>query len=128
MQNCCPRTGADKEPLASKLGVHYYIDSAAVDTAAELQKLGGARVILTTAPNANAISSVIGGLGLNGNLLIPAAPNEPLTTGVLPLINGPPADLGLVFRNRPRLSEYFGIQRAKRRASDDREIPSQSRG
>jgi D-arabinose 1-dehydrogenase-like Zn-dependent alcohol dehydrogenase len=80
--------GADKEPLAKKLGAHFYIDSAAVDTVAELQKLGGARVILATAPNANAISGVIGGLGINGNLLIPAAANDPLTTGVLPLIMG----------------------------------------
>jgi D-arabinose 1-dehydrogenase-like Zn-dependent alcohol dehydrogenase len=80
--------GQDKEPLARKLGAHHYIDSEAVDTVAELQKLGGARVILATAPSAKAISAVIGGLGVNGNLLIPAAPNDPLTLGVLPLIMG----------------------------------------
>ncbi|MBV9877933.1 MAG: alcohol dehydrogenase catalytic domain-containing protein [Verrucomicrobia bacterium] len=80
--------GADKEPLARKLGAHYYIDSAAVDTVTELQKLGGARVILATAPSAKAISDVVGGLGINGNLLIPAAPNEPLTVSVFPLIMG----------------------------------------
>ena len=50
--------GKDKEPLARKLGAHHYIDSNAVDTVAELQKLGGARVILATAPSAKAISAV----------------------------------------------------------------------
>jgi len=80
--------GADKESLAKELGAHHYIDSAAVDTVAELQKLGGARVILATAPSAQAISDVVGGLGINGNLLIPAAPNDPLAVGVFPLIMG----------------------------------------
>ncbi len=80
--------GKDKEPLAKKLGAHHYIDSAAVDTAAALQKLGGARVILATAPSAKAISAVVGGLGINGTLLIPAAANEPLSVSVMPLIMG----------------------------------------
>jgi D-arabinose 1-dehydrogenase-like Zn-dependent alcohol dehydrogenase len=80
--------GKDKEPLARKLGAHRYIDSDVVDPIAELQKLGGARVILATAPNAKAISSVVGGLGVNGNLLIPAAPFDPLSTSVMPLIMG----------------------------------------
>jgi alcohol dehydrogenase/propanol-preferring alcohol dehydrogenase len=80
--------GKDKEPLAKKLGAHHYIDSGAVDTVAELQKLGGARVILATAPSAKAISAVVGGLGVNGNLLVPAAPADPLTISVMPLIMG----------------------------------------
>jgi D-arabinose 1-dehydrogenase-like Zn-dependent alcohol dehydrogenase len=80
--------GKDKEPLARKLGAHQYIDSESTDTVAELQKLGGARVILATAPSAKAISSVVNGLGIDGNLLIPAAPNDPLTVGVIPLIMG----------------------------------------
>src|SRR5438552_7782616 len=80
--------GKDKEPLAKKLGAHHYIDSSAVDTVSELQKLGGARVILATAPSAKAISSVVEGLGVDGNLLIPAAPNDPLTIGVFPLLVG----------------------------------------
>jgi D-arabinose 1-dehydrogenase-like Zn-dependent alcohol dehydrogenase len=71
--------GKDKEPLAKKLGAHHYIDSDVVDPVKELQKLGGARVILATAPSAKAISSVVDGLGVNGNLLVPAAPNDPLT-------------------------------------------------
>ena len=78
--------GKDKAPLARKLGAHVYIDGAATDPVAELQKLGGARVILATAPNAKAISSVVDGLGVNGNLLVPAAPGDELTIGALPLI------------------------------------------
>ena len=80
--------GKDKEPLAKKLGAHRYIDSDVVDPVKELQKLGGARVILATAPSAKAISSVVEGLGVDGNLLIPAAPNDPLTISVMPLIMG----------------------------------------
>src|SRR5437660_8296284 len=80
--------GKDKEPLARKLGAHQYIDSDVVDTVAELQKLGGARVILATAPNAKAISALVDGLSPNGKLLVPAAPNEPLTVSMMPLIAG----------------------------------------
>jgi D-arabinose 1-dehydrogenase-like Zn-dependent alcohol dehydrogenase len=80
--------GKDKEALAKKLGAHHYIDSGASDPAMELQKLGGARVILATAPNAKAISALVDGLSVNGKLLVPAAPNEPLTVSVMPLISG----------------------------------------
>jgi D-arabinose 1-dehydrogenase-like Zn-dependent alcohol dehydrogenase len=80
--------GKDKEPLAKKLGAHHYIDSDVVDPVKELQKLGGARVILATAPSAKAISAVVEGLSPNGNLVVPAAPLEPLTIGALPLIMG----------------------------------------
>ena len=80
--------GKDKEALAKKLGAHQYIDSNLVDTVSELQKLGGARVILATAPSAKAISQVVDGLGVNGNLLVPAAPSDPLTISVMPLIMG----------------------------------------
>jgi D-arabinose 1-dehydrogenase-like Zn-dependent alcohol dehydrogenase len=80
--------GKDKEPLAKKLGAHHYIDSAVADPVKELQKLGGARVILATAPSAKAISAVVEGLGVDGNLLVPAAPNDPLTVSAMPLIMG----------------------------------------
>jgi D-arabinose 1-dehydrogenase-like Zn-dependent alcohol dehydrogenase len=80
--------GKDKEPLASKLGAHRYIDSDASDAAGELQKLGGARVILGTAPNAKAISALVNGLSPDGKLLVPAAPGEPLTVSMFPLIAG----------------------------------------
>src|SRR5438045_6349066 len=63
--------GKDKEPLAKKLGAHHYVDSDVVDPVAELQKLGGARVVLATAPSAKAISEIVAGLGVHANLLIP---------------------------------------------------------
>lgn len=78
--------GKDKEPLARKLGAHHYIDTDATNGAAELQKLGGAKVILATAPNAKAISALIEGLGADGQLLVPAAANEPLEINTLSLI------------------------------------------
>lgn len=80
--------GKDKESLARKLGAHHYIDSDSGDAAAELQKLGGARVILATAPNAKAISALVEGLSANGNLVVPAAPDEPLTVSAASLFLG----------------------------------------
>src|SRR5438034_4723669 len=80
--------GRDKEPLARKLGAHHYIDSGTGNATTELQKLGGARVILATAPNAQAISGLLDGLSVNGKLLVPAAPAEPLIVSVLSLIMG----------------------------------------
>jgi D-arabinose 1-dehydrogenase-like Zn-dependent alcohol dehydrogenase len=62
--------GKDKEPLARKLGAHHYLDSQSQDPAAELQKLGGAKVILATVTNGDAMSAVQGGLGVNGTLMV----------------------------------------------------------
>jgi D-arabinose 1-dehydrogenase-like Zn-dependent alcohol dehydrogenase len=65
--------GQDKGPLARQLGAAVYIDSQAQDPAAELQKLGGARVILATATSGEAMSAVQGGLGAGGTLLVVGA-------------------------------------------------------
>jgi D-arabinose 1-dehydrogenase-like Zn-dependent alcohol dehydrogenase len=62
--------GSDKEALARKLGASHYIDTAAQDPAAELQKLGGAKVILATVTAAEAMKAVIGGLAPTGTLMI----------------------------------------------------------
>ena len=78
--------GNDKQSLAEQLGAHHYIDATATDVVSELQKLGGARVILATAPSAQAISPLADGLSPNGLLLVPAAPAEPLTISVFSLI------------------------------------------
>lgn len=78
--------GNDKEPLARQLGAHHYIDASAQDVVAELQKLGGANVVLATAPNAAAISALVDGLSPDGKLLVPAAPLEPLSINVFSLI------------------------------------------
>ena len=80
--------------MAKKLGAHHYIDSDAGDAVAELQKLGGARVILATAPNAKAISALVDGLSANGKLVVPAAPNEPLAVSMMSLIAGRRSVLG----------------------------------
>ena len=62
--------GQDKAPLAKQLGAALYIDSQAQDPAAELLKLGGARVILATVTSGQAMSAVQGGLGIHGKLLV----------------------------------------------------------
>ncbi len=80
--------GEDKEPLARELGAIHYIDSHAQDPAAELLKLGGARVILATATDNKAMSAVLGGLGVNGKLIIVGVAVEPLQVPTIPLIMG----------------------------------------
>jgi alcohol dehydrogenase len=62
--------GRDKEQLARSLGAHEYIDSAAGDPAAALQALGGARAILATVTNAEAMQAIAGGLGVNGVMMV----------------------------------------------------------
>ena len=80
--------GSDKEALAKQLGAHQYIDSQAQDVAAELTKLGGAKVILATVTNADAMTAALGGLGIHGKLLVVGAPHEPLKVPALVLIGG----------------------------------------
>ena len=70
--------GSENGVLAKKLGADIYIDSATTDAAAELQKLGGAQVIVATAPSGKAMSSLIGGLGANGTLMVVGAPADPI--------------------------------------------------
>jgi len=79
--------GADKASLAEGLGAQVYIDSETTDAAAELKKLGGARVILATVTNGDAMSAVLGGLGLAGTFMILGAP-ESLTIHPGMLIGG----------------------------------------
>jgi D-arabinose 1-dehydrogenase-like Zn-dependent alcohol dehydrogenase len=80
--------GKDKDTLARKLGADDYIDSQMHEPAAELLKLGGAKVVIATVTSGNAMSSVLGGLGVNGKLIILGAADEPLQVPVLPLILG----------------------------------------
>ena len=80
--------GADKAPLARKLGAQHYIDSEATDAAAELVKLGGARVILATVTSGKAMSAVLGGLGVDGKLVVVGAAADPLEVPTLPLLFG----------------------------------------
>jgi D-arabinose 1-dehydrogenase-like Zn-dependent alcohol dehydrogenase len=62
--------GKDEEPLARQLGAQYHIDNKTQDPAAELQKLGGAKVILATVTSADAMKAVLGGLGIHGTLMV----------------------------------------------------------
>jgi D-arabinose 1-dehydrogenase-like Zn-dependent alcohol dehydrogenase len=80
--------GMDKEPLAKKLGAAYYIDSKTQDPSAELLKLGGAKVILATVTSGDAMSATLGGLGVNGKLIILGAAAEPLLAPGIPLLLG----------------------------------------
>ena len=78
--------GGDKEPLARKLGAHEYVDTSSSSAADALQKLGGASVILATAPDSKSTSPLIDGLAPNGKLLIVGAGAEPLTFTPIQLI------------------------------------------
>src|SRR5690242_10386443 len=74
--------GRDKEPLARQLGASEYVDSQTGDPAAELARRGGARVIVATVTSGRAMSAVIGGLGVDGRLMVLGAPAEPLEVPV----------------------------------------------
>jgi D-arabinose 1-dehydrogenase-like Zn-dependent alcohol dehydrogenase len=80
--------GADKKPLATKLGAHEYIDSAAGDQAQALQKLGGANVVLSTVPDSKSMSELVNGLAPRGTLLVIGAGSDPLTVTPIQLISG----------------------------------------
>jgi D-arabinose 1-dehydrogenase-like Zn-dependent alcohol dehydrogenase len=80
--------GSENAALAKKLGADLYIDSATADPAAELQKLGGARAILATAPSGKSMSALIGGLGANGTLVVIGATMDPIEVPPVLLITG----------------------------------------
>jgi len=80
--------GPENASLAKKLGANVYIDSQATNAAEELQKLGGARAILATAPNSKAMSELINGLGPNGELIVVGAAFDPIEVTPLQLISG----------------------------------------
>ncbi len=89
--------GADKAPLARELGASIYIDSQAQDPSAELQRLGGAKVILATASSGEAMTAVQGGLGINGTMIV---------VGAVPSMQISP--LVLIFGNRSIKGWYSG--------------------
>jgi D-arabinose 1-dehydrogenase-like Zn-dependent alcohol dehydrogenase len=80
--------GAENSSLATKLGANMYIDSASANAAEELQKLGGARVILATAPSSKAMSELFDGLGPNGELVVIGASFDAIEVTPVQLING----------------------------------------
>ena len=70
--------GADKEDEAKELGAHHYVDSAAGDVAGRLQALGGAKVVLATANDSDAMGATIDGLRYNGELVVVGVAPEPI--------------------------------------------------
>jgi len=80
--------GSENATLAKKLGANLYIDSRATNAAEELQKLGGAQVILATAPSSKAMSELIDGLGPNGKLMVIGADFDPIEVTPVQLISG----------------------------------------
>ncbi|WP_405198297.1 alcohol dehydrogenase [Christiangramia sp. LLG6405-1] len=78
----------NKKELASKLGAHEFINTNEKNGAEELQKLGGAKLILATAPHSDAITSIVDGLGIDGKLLMVAATGEPIEVSPMQLLMG----------------------------------------
>lgn len=80
--------GAEKDSFAKKLGAHAYVNSTSQNTAEALTQLGGAKVILATVTDAKTMSSVIGGLAIDGKLVVVGASTEPIEVSPLSLISG----------------------------------------
>ena len=80
--------GKDEEELVKKLGARQYIDNRSQNAVEELNKLGGAKVILATAPSGKAMSQILGGLAVNGKIVIIGASDEPIEVPPLLFIQG----------------------------------------
>jgi D-arabinose 1-dehydrogenase-like Zn-dependent alcohol dehydrogenase len=108
--------GPQNAALAKKLGASTYIDSKATKAADELQKLGGARVILATAPSSKAMSELVDGLGRNGKMIIVGASPEPIEVSPLQLIQGRKSIQGWASGTAPdsedtlRFAELSGVR------------------
>jgi D-arabinose 1-dehydrogenase-like Zn-dependent alcohol dehydrogenase len=107
--------GAEKEKFAHDLGARHYIDSTSTDVSESLQKLGGARVILATVTDADAMSAAIGGLGYKGEFVIVGVPEKPIQAHVLGLImrrqaiHGWPSGTSIDSEDTLRFSEITGV-------------------
>lgn len=107
--------GADKEKFARELGAHHYIDSTSGDVSAALQKLGGARVILATVTEADAMSAAIGGLGFRGEFVILGVPGKPIQANVMSMIlqrqaiHGWPSGTSIDSEDTLKFSDMMGV-------------------
>ena len=108
--------GPENAALARKLGAFAYIDTKVTRVAEELQKLGGAKIVLATAPNAKAMTDCIDGLGVGGKLLVVGAPSEPLAVSVFSLllsrrgIQGWPSGTARDSEDTLEFSKFAGIR------------------
>ncbi len=108
--------GAEKAPLAKKLGANVYIDSNSMNPAHALQELGGAQAILATAPNSKAMSKLIDGLGPNGRLIVLGLAFDPIEVTPIQLISrnrtihGWPAGTPSDSEDTMRFAELTGVR------------------
>jgi D-arabinose 1-dehydrogenase-like Zn-dependent alcohol dehydrogenase len=107
--------GAEKEKFAKVLGARHYIDSTSGDVSQALQKLGGARVILATVTDADAMSAAIGGLGYKGEFVIVGVPAKPIQAAVLGMImqrqsiHGWPSGTSIDSEDTLKFSDITGV-------------------
>jgi alcohol dehydrogenase, propanol-preferring len=80
--------GGDKEKLAKDLGAHVYIDTAVDDAAAVLQRMGGARAILATAPSGDAMGPLVSGLAVRRKVIVVGVPQDEIKLNAFPLVFG----------------------------------------
>lgn len=108
--------GQDKGPLAMQLGAHVYIDTTTQDPAVELQKLGGATVVLSTVTSADALEAVMGGLGPNGKLIINGVPERAMGLSTIQMILkhqavvGWPSGTGMDSEDTLKFSALSGVK------------------
>ena len=108
--------GKDKEALARQLGAHDYIDSQAGDVSEALQRLGGAKIVLATATSADAMAATIGGLSLDGRLIVVGADFKPIqlvTAGLIGRrtgIYGWPSGSSIDSEDAMRFSAMTGVR------------------
>jgi D-arabinose 1-dehydrogenase-like Zn-dependent alcohol dehydrogenase len=108
--------GADKATLAKKLGAHEYIDSTAGDPANALQKLGGANLIVATAPDSKAMAALVEGLAPDGKMLIIGVGPDPISMSTIPLIlkrlaiQGWPSGTAMDSEDTLRFSSLTGVR------------------
>jgi D-arabinose 1-dehydrogenase-like Zn-dependent alcohol dehydrogenase len=108
--------GQDKEPLARELGAHHYIDSQAGDVSEALQKLGGAKIVLATATSADAMAAAVGGLSIDGRLIVLGVDFKPMPLATAGLIGrrtgvyGWPSGSSIDSEDTMRFSAMTGIR------------------
>lgn len=140
MRTVAISTSDDKKELATQLGAHHFINAKSENTSEVLQKLGGAKLILGTAPSGKAMTSVIGGLGTDGKLLMVGATPEPVEVNPMEMLmgrksvagwpSGTPTDsedtlnFSVLFKTKPMIEEY-SLEDVKE--AYDRMITNQSR-
>ena len=108
--------GEDKGPLAKQLGAHIYIDTTIQDPAKELQKLGGAQIILSTVTSAKALEWVLDGLAPAGKFILVGAPDGPIVANPFPMllgrrtIAGWPSGTGMDSEDTLKFSALTGVK------------------